>query len=124
LRSDSPGGRRNSTEFIVITIATGMVSAAAWDGVKTARRTAYRSLSKDTGAHRLIDGRPTMDDIAERARWYVEANSEADLVHKATEERSQTSWRVEFEGPKGSNYIAHYQLSDGLLFVKMRQEFA
>ena len=126
-RSAYEWGASYSTEFIVITIATGMVSAAAWDGVKAACRTAYRSLSRDTGAQRLIDDRPTTDDIAERARWYVEAKfelSEADLVLKATEERSQTSWRVEFEGLNGTKYIADYELSDGLLFVKMRQEFA
>ena len=68
-----------------------------------------------------------MDDIAERARWYVEAKfelSEADLILKASKERSQTSWSVEFEGLHGTKYIAHYELTDGLLFVKMRQEFA
>ena len=126
-RSAYEWGASYSSEFIVITIATGMVSAAAWDGVKAACRTAYRSLSRDTGAQRLIDDRPTTDDIAERARWYVETKFElsaADLVLKATEERSQTSWRVVFEGLNGTKYIADYELSDGLLFVKMRQEFA
>jgi hypothetical protein len=125
-RSAYEWGASYSTEFIIITIATGMVSAAAWDGVKAACRTAYRSLLKSADAPRLVEAKPNMSEIAERARWYVEEKfelSESDLVVRATEDRGGDSWVVELEDPKGTKYVVGYELIDGLLFVRIRREF-